>query len=89
MLGADSAAIGPLGFTLTRAEWIQRQDSGALVYEGVDLEDLEVRTYRDAAVVTGRQVGKGAYHGHPMPPRTGSPWSCPRPPAPGSWWPVT
>jgi len=60
----DFIGIGPLGFMLTKQEWLARHQSGDLKYEAFNLDEIKVRVYSDAAVLTGRQVQKGAYRGN-------------------------
>ncbi|MFL5657119.1 MAG: nuclear transport factor 2 family protein [Ktedonobacteraceae bacterium] len=60
----DFIGIGPLGFMLTKQEWLARHQSGDLKYEAFNMDEIKVRVYNDAAVLTGRQVQKGAYRGN-------------------------
>lgn len=64
MLTDDFVGIGPLGFMLTKQEWLARHQSGDLTYDVVDLDDVTVRVYDGAAVLIGRQVQKAAYRGN-------------------------
>jgi len=63
-LADDFIGIGPLGFMLTRQEWLARHQSGDLKYESFNLDEVKVRVYNDAAVLTGRQVQNAAYRGN-------------------------
>src|SRR6266478_8863016 len=64
-LSEDFIGIGPLGFMLTKQEWLARHRSGDLKYELLNLDEVKVRVYNDdAAVLTGRQVQNGAYRGN-------------------------
>jgi ketosteroid isomerase-like protein len=64
-LADDFIGIGPLGFMLTKQEWLARHQSGDLKYESFNLDEIKVRVYNDdAAVLTGRQVQNGAYRGN-------------------------
>jgi hypothetical protein len=65
-LSDDFIAIGPLGFMLTKEEWLARHSSGDLKYESFTLDEVKVRVYNDAAVLTGRQVQNVAYRGNPI-----------------------
>lgn len=62
----DFIGIGPLGFMLTKQEWLARHRSGDLKYEAFNLDEVKVRVYNDAAVLTGRQVQHGAYRSNPI-----------------------
>ena len=63
-LADDFIGIGPLGFMLTRQEWLARHTSGDLKYESFSLDEVKVRMYNDAAILTGRQVQNAAYRGN-------------------------
>ena len=63
-LSDDFIGIGPLGFMLTKQEWLARHRSGDLKYESFTLDEVKVRVYNDAAVLTSRQVQEGAYRGN-------------------------
>ena len=62
----DFIGIGPLGFMLTQQEWLARHQSGDLKYEVLELDEVTVRLYHEAAVMIGRQVQKAAYRGNPV-----------------------
>jgi hypothetical protein len=64
VLVEDFIGIGPLGFMLTKREWLARYQSGDLTYEALDLDEVRVRVYDEAAVLTGRQVQQAAYRGN-------------------------
>src|SRR6266436_569591 len=62
----DFIGIGPLGFMLTKQEWLTRHRSGDLKYEAFNLDEVKVRLYNDAAILIGRQVQNAAYRGNPI-----------------------
>ncbi len=65
-LSDDFSGIGPLGFMLTKQEWIARHQSGDLQYQSFSLDEVKVRVYSDAAILTGRQVQEAAYRDNPI-----------------------
>jgi ketosteroid isomerase-like protein len=67
LLTDDFIGIGPLGFMLTKQEWLVRHRSGDLKYEAFTLDEIKVRVYNDAALLIGRQVQNAAYRGNPLP----------------------
>ena len=56
--------VGPLGFVLTRAEWLDRHASGDLNYRSIDVDEIEVHPYGDAVLVTSVQSQDGSYQSH-------------------------
>lgn len=70
LLADDFLAVGPLGFFLSRQDWLDRHATGALTYRTFELTDTRIRQYGDVTVVVGTQTGEGAYRGQPVPPAT-------------------
>ena len=66
LLADDFIGIGPLGFMLSKQEWLARHRSGDLKYEAFSLDEVKVRVYNDAAILIGRQVQNAAYRGNPI-----------------------
>src|SRR6266496_905616 len=66
-LSDDFIGIGPLGFLLTKQEWLARHQSGDLKYESFSLDEVKVRVYNDAAILIGRQAQKATYRGNSIP----------------------
>jgi ketosteroid isomerase-like protein len=67
LLADDFTAFGPLGFALSKKDWLERHKAGALEYETFALEELEFRRYDGVAVATARETGTCTYNGHPVP----------------------
>ena len=63
-LADDFVGIGPLGFMLTKQEWLARHQSGDLKYASFSQDEVKVRVYNDAAILIGRQVQNGTYRGN-------------------------
>jgi ketosteroid isomerase-like protein len=64
LLSADFRGVGPLGFVLTKEQWIDRYRSGALVPKAFELREPHVREHGDTAVVLAVQHQEGSYNGH-------------------------
>ena len=67
LLADDFTGVGPLGFTLSKQDWLDRHAAGDLKYRTFELADVAVRRYGDAAVVIAQQSAAGAYRGHEVP----------------------
>src|SRR6516225_11228424 len=67
-LADDYIGIGPLGFLLTKQEWLARHEAGDLKYESFTLDEVKVRVYNDdSAVLTARQGQQATYRGNSIP----------------------
>jgi ketosteroid isomerase-like protein len=67
LLSDDFVGIGPLGFMLNKEQWLGRYIGGGLHYDAFALEEAQIRSYADAAIVTGRQVQSGTVQGRDLP----------------------
>jgi hypothetical protein len=67
LLDADFVAVGPLGFMLTKAEWIDRHGSGDLTYQSLTWEPGPTRSYGEVAVTIGTQTARTTYRGTAVP----------------------
>jgi Domain of unknown function (DUF4440) len=61
ILAGDFVAVGPRGFVLTRVQWIDRHETGSLRYGSFGLDEAEIRSYGEAAIVVCRQTAAGVY----------------------------
>ena len=66
-LADDFVGIGPLGFALPKAAWIDRHQGDALQYSTFRLDEVEVHQVGEATVVTARQDAEGTFAGTPVP----------------------
>lgn len=64
MLTDQFVGIGPRGFALTKAEWLDRHASGDLNYRSIEVTEIDVYDYGDAALVTSVQSQDGSYQSH-------------------------
>jgi Domain of unknown function (DUF4440) len=63
----DFIGIGPLGFMLTKAEWLDRHRSGDLKYSALTLDEARIRVYDGAGLMTCRQTQQTTYRGTNVP----------------------
>ena len=67
VLASDFVGIGPRGFVLTKEAWLGRHRSGDLKYETLDRDEVSLRAYADAAIMTSRELGKTKCKGQEVP----------------------
>jgi ketosteroid isomerase-like protein len=67
LLTDDFVAVGPLGFLLTKEQFLDRHRSGDLHYEAFEWTIDMQRQYGDTTVVIGTQVSTSTYQGNPVP----------------------
>jgi len=65
MAHKDFILVGPLGFMLDKAQWLDRYRSGDFVTSSLDWRDTQVRVFGDCAVVVGVHDQQAAYRGQP------------------------
>lgn len=63
LLADDFAGVGPLGFVLTKQQWLDRYRSGGLVNEAFAWGEASYRVYGDAAIAVGKQTQTASVHG--------------------------
>ena len=59
----DFRLVGPAGFVLDKAQWLDRYRTGSLVMHRLAWEQVAVREYGSAAVAIGIHNQRGAYQG--------------------------
>ena len=59
----DFKLVGPLGFVVPRAQWLEQFDAHALRIESLDWDELDIRTYgyREVAIAIGRLTQTATY----------------------------
>src|SRR5256885_16906774 len=67
VLAPDFRGIGPLGFILTKEDWLGKHRTGDLKYEAFERSDLPVRPYGDAAIMTSPRPPQAFYKGPRVP----------------------
>ncbi len=61
----DFTLVGPLGFVLTRQQWLDRYRTGALRTMSLTCDLAGVRDYAGTAVAAGRVSQRATYQGQP------------------------
>ena len=61
ILADDLVAVGPRGFVLSGEQWLNRHESGSLKDGSFGLNEAEIRTFGDAAIMVCRQTAAGVY----------------------------
>jgi ketosteroid isomerase-like protein len=62
----DFRLVGPFGFVLDKAQWLDRYRSGTLVTSSLVWDDVTVRDFGNTAVAIGRQTQRASYQGQPV-----------------------
>jgi ketosteroid isomerase-like protein len=65
MLAEDFLCVGPLGFMLSKRQWLDRYRSGDLVHQKFLWEHNRIRTYGQTAIMVGIQTQETTYQGRP------------------------
>ncbi len=63
MLTDDFLGVGPLGFMLSKRQWLDRYRSGDLVHLKFSWEGNRIRTYGAMAIMIGVQTQESCYQG--------------------------
>ena len=63
LLADDFLLVGPLGFLLTKEQYLGSRLSGDLKHQSFAWDDVQVRFYRETAVAVGTQTQQSTYQG--------------------------
>ncbi|MFC8080751.1 nuclear transport factor 2 family protein [Streptomyces sp. NPDC057307] len=63
LLADDFRGVGPRGFILDKAQWLERYASGHLIHDAFDWTEVEVRRHGEAAVAIGLQCQQSIVDG--------------------------
>lgn len=61
----DFVLVGPLGFVLTKQQWLDRYRSGDLHTSGLSWDDVSVRAHDGVTVAIGRLTQRALHRGRP------------------------
>lgn len=61
----DFRLVGPFGFVLDKAQWLDRYRSGALATNSLVWDEVTVREFGDTAIAIGRHTQRATYQGRP------------------------
>ena len=61
----DFRLVGPFGFVLDKAQWLDRYRSGALATNSLVWDEVAVRDFGDTAIAIGRHTQRATYRGQP------------------------
>lgn len=62
LLADDFLSIGPKGFILDKTQWINRHNE--FKYHKMEISDMDIRLYNNAAIVRNIQKNKATYKEH-------------------------
>jgi uncharacterized protein (TIGR02246 family) len=65
LLTEDFMLVGPLGYVLTKQQWLDQFRSGSLEASSVTWDEVDVRDYGPVAVAVGRERQRAEYDGQP------------------------
>jgi ketosteroid isomerase-like protein len=65
LAAADFRLVGPFGFVLDKAQWLDRYRGGGLVTSSLRWDDVEVRDFGQLAISIGRHTQQATYQGRP------------------------
>ncbi|MDT5032996.1 MAG: hypothetical protein QOC94_3167 [Actinoplanes sp.] len=63
LTAADFRLVGPFGFVLDKAQWLDRYASGDLTTQSLIWDDVEVRDFGQTAIAIGTHTQQATYQG--------------------------
>ena len=63
----DFVGVGPVGFQLPKAAWLQRMTDGSLHYAALSLDERAARDHGACVIVVARLNAQGTARGHAIP----------------------
>ncbi|HEX6520917.1 MAG TPA: nuclear transport factor 2 family protein [Streptosporangiaceae bacterium] len=67
LLDEGFVCVGPLGFVLTKPQWLAGYRTGDLAYQALTLEDTSERRYGDTVITISIRTQQATYQGKPAP----------------------
>lgn len=67
LLDDDFACVGPLGFVLTKPQWLASYRSADLAYQALSTDEPTLRRYGDTVITISTRTQQATYRGNPAP----------------------
>ena len=67
LLDDDFACVGPLGFVLTKPQWLASYRSADLAFQELSTDEPAVRRYGDTVIAISTRTQQATYQGKPAP----------------------
>jgi uncharacterized protein (TIGR02246 family) len=67
LLDEDFAGVGPLGFVLTKEQWLAGYRTRDLEYQALSTDQMSARRYRDTVITISVRTQQATYQGQPAP----------------------
>ena len=67
LLDKDFAGVGPLGFVLTKEQWLAGYRTGDLQYQALSTDQVSARRYSDTVITISVRTQQATYQGQPAP----------------------
>lgn len=67
LLDDDFACVGPLGFVLTKPQWLAGYRSADLAFQELSTDEPAMRRYGDTVIAISTRTQQATYQGNPAP----------------------